>query len=181
VTWALPPITESVFLEGSSLTLDLLHQLHALGIRIALDDFDTGYTSLSYLRSFPLDKINSRPLTTDGVRKLLQDQRHDGTQSSDGGGFVGWSSAPAAAPIFEPKRASAAVECGNKSDNYAVKSAAWLDIALHYHRCHQAERASPRYIAASSAGNRCFLCGSSPHRRRQHRNVRRDRSSAWRR
>ncbi|WP_454884804.1 putative bifunctional diguanylate cyclase/phosphodiesterase [Sphingomonas oryzagri] len=50
-------ITESIFLEGSGPTLDLLHRLRALGIRIALDDFGTGYSSLSYLRSFPFDKI----------------------------------------------------------------------------------------------------------------------------
>jgi diguanylate cyclase (GGDEF)-like protein len=50
-------ITESVFLEGTTSTLDLLHRLRALGVRIALDDFGTGYSSLSYLRSFPFDKI----------------------------------------------------------------------------------------------------------------------------
>jgi diguanylate cyclase (GGDEF)-like protein len=50
-------ITESVLLENSSARLDLLHQLHALGVRIALDDFGTGYSSLSYLRSFPFGKI----------------------------------------------------------------------------------------------------------------------------
>jgi EAL domain-containing protein (putative c-di-GMP-specific phosphodiesterase class I) len=50
-------ITESIFLEGTTSTLDLLHRLRALGVRIALDDFGTGYSSLSYLRSFPFDKI----------------------------------------------------------------------------------------------------------------------------
>jgi EAL domain-containing protein (putative c-di-GMP-specific phosphodiesterase class I) len=34
-----------------------LHQLRQLGVRIAMDDFGTGYGSLSYLRSFPFDKI----------------------------------------------------------------------------------------------------------------------------
>ncbi len=50
-------ITESIFLEGTAATLDILHGLRALGVRIALDDFGTGYSSLSYLRSFPFDKI----------------------------------------------------------------------------------------------------------------------------
>jgi diguanylate cyclase (GGDEF)-like protein len=50
-------ITESVFMEGTTSTLELLHRLRALGVRIALDDFGTGYSSLSYLRSFPFDKI----------------------------------------------------------------------------------------------------------------------------
>ena len=48
-------ITETVVMETAS--LELLHQLRALGIQIALDDFGTGYSSLSYLRQFPFDKI----------------------------------------------------------------------------------------------------------------------------
>ena len=50
-------ITESVLLQDSQATLAMLHQLRQLGIRIAMDDFGTGYCSLSYLRSFPFDKI----------------------------------------------------------------------------------------------------------------------------
>ena len=50
-------ITESVLLEADSKTLTVLHELHALGIRIVMDDFGTGFSSLNYLRSFPFDKI----------------------------------------------------------------------------------------------------------------------------
>jgi diguanylate cyclase (GGDEF)-like protein len=50
-------ITESVLLLDDASTLKTLHDLRALGIRIALDDFGTAYASLSYLRSFPFDKI----------------------------------------------------------------------------------------------------------------------------
>jgi diguanylate cyclase (GGDEF)-like protein len=50
-------ITESIFLEGSEATLQLLHAMRSLGVRVALDDFGTGYSSLSYLQSFPFDKL----------------------------------------------------------------------------------------------------------------------------
>ena len=50
-------ITESVLITDSVATLNILKQLHELGVRIALDDFGTGYSSLSYLHSFPFDKI----------------------------------------------------------------------------------------------------------------------------
>jgi EAL domain-containing protein (putative c-di-GMP-specific phosphodiesterase class I) len=50
-------ITETVLLETSSQVLAALHALRALGVRICMDDFGTGYASLSYLRSFPFHKI----------------------------------------------------------------------------------------------------------------------------
>ena len=48
-------ITESALLSNQDSTV--LRQLRALGVRIAMDDFGTGHSSLSYLRSFPFDKI----------------------------------------------------------------------------------------------------------------------------
>jgi diguanylate cyclase (GGDEF)-like protein len=50
-------ITETVLLNNSAGSLAMLHELHDMGIQIAMDDFGTGYSSLSYLRSFPFDKI----------------------------------------------------------------------------------------------------------------------------
>ena len=50
-------ITESLLLAETDQTLEILHQLRALGTRISMDDFGTGYSSLSYLRAFPFDKI----------------------------------------------------------------------------------------------------------------------------
>jgi diguanylate cyclase (GGDEF)-like protein len=50
-------ITENILLVDSEATLSTLYQLRALGVRIAMDDFGTGYASLSYLQSFPFDKI----------------------------------------------------------------------------------------------------------------------------
>jgi diguanylate cyclase (GGDEF)-like protein/PAS domain S-box-containing protein len=50
-------ITESLLLEKSSETLEVLRNLKDLGVVIALDDFGTGYSGLGYLNSFPIDKI----------------------------------------------------------------------------------------------------------------------------
>src|SRR5262249_30267411 len=50
-------ITETILLQDSQATLNMLYQLRALGVRIAMDDFGTGYSSLSYLQRFPFDKI----------------------------------------------------------------------------------------------------------------------------
>jgi len=50
-------ITETVLLQDCEATLATLHRLRELGVRISMDDFGTGFSSLSYLRSFPFDKI----------------------------------------------------------------------------------------------------------------------------
>jgi diguanylate cyclase (GGDEF)-like protein len=50
-------ITEAALMQDSQNTLATLHQLRQLGARIVMDNFGRGYCSLSYLRSFPFDKI----------------------------------------------------------------------------------------------------------------------------
>jgi diguanylate cyclase (GGDEF)-like protein len=50
-------ITETTLLHENEITLATLRNMHALGVRIVLDDFGTGFSSLSYLRSFPFDRI----------------------------------------------------------------------------------------------------------------------------
>ena len=50
-------ITESVFLSDNAFILDRLRKLKDLGLRIAMDDFGTGFSSLAYLQRFPFDKL----------------------------------------------------------------------------------------------------------------------------
>lgn len=50
-------ITESVLIADTDFVLERLMQLKSIGLKISLDDFGTGFSSLSYLRSFPFDKI----------------------------------------------------------------------------------------------------------------------------
>ena len=50
-------VTESVLIQDGEVAIATLCELRDLGVRIALDDFGKGYSSLSYLRSFPFDRI----------------------------------------------------------------------------------------------------------------------------
>jgi len=50
-------ITESLFISDQEYVIDVLYKLKELGISIAMDDFGTGYASLSYLQHIPLDVI----------------------------------------------------------------------------------------------------------------------------
>ena len=64
-------ITESALMENPEDACAVLAELREMGVRIAIDDFGFGYSSLSYLRQFPLDvlKIDRSfiaPLPEDG-------------------------------------------------------------------------------------------------------------------
>jgi len=50
-------ITESAMMENTELTVATLKELKKLGIRLSIDDFGTGFSSLNYLRLLPLDKL----------------------------------------------------------------------------------------------------------------------------
>lgn len=50
-------ITESLLIRNVETTLRILTALRHLGIRIAIDDFGAGYSSLATLQRFPLDTI----------------------------------------------------------------------------------------------------------------------------
>ncbi len=48
-------VTEQVLLQTSDSAIKSLVELRKLGVRIGLDDFGTGFSSLTHLQSFPLD------------------------------------------------------------------------------------------------------------------------------
>jgi len=50
-------ITEAALMRERTAVLATLQRLHRLGIRVVMDDFGTGFSSLSNLRAFPFDKI----------------------------------------------------------------------------------------------------------------------------
>ena len=50
-------ITESALLDHDGQTKTRLNGLHSLGVRLALDDFGSGYSNLGYLSNLPFDKL----------------------------------------------------------------------------------------------------------------------------
>ncbi len=50
-------LTESVLMKASREHNDVLMRLRRHGLRLAIDDFGTGFSSLDYLRRFPVDRI----------------------------------------------------------------------------------------------------------------------------
>jgi EAL domain-containing protein (putative c-di-GMP-specific phosphodiesterase class I) len=50
-------VTERVLMEASNSALAALRALREGGIHVGLDDFGTGFSSLAYLRQFPLDFV----------------------------------------------------------------------------------------------------------------------------
>jgi EAL domain-containing protein (putative c-di-GMP-specific phosphodiesterase class I) len=55
--WLELELTESLTLDNSETTIRIMRDLKKLGISLSLDDFGTGWSSLSYLRRFQFDRI----------------------------------------------------------------------------------------------------------------------------
>ncbi|WP_255506693.1 bifunctional diguanylate cyclase/phosphodiesterase [Mycolicibacterium sp. 018/SC-01/001] len=79
-------ITEDVVLSDMTTVTAVLGQLRAYGMRVAIDDFGSGYSSLSYLRDLPIDEVKLdrhfvAPVTTDpraaAVVRAVIDLTHD--------------------------------------------------------------------------------------------------------
>jgi len=50
-------VTEAAFMIDPSLAVETLNRIHALGVQVAVDDFGTGFSSLAYLKQFPVDRL----------------------------------------------------------------------------------------------------------------------------
>ncbi|WP_421843152.1 bifunctional diguanylate cyclase/phosphodiesterase [Marinobacter algicola] len=65
-------LTEEIFIQNIEHNLNQLTKLHKLGVHLAIDDFGVGYSSLGYLRDFPVDLLKiDRSFITDVT------ERHD--------------------------------------------------------------------------------------------------------
>ena len=65
-------ITESVIMIDPKRACEVLEALRALGLRIAVDDYGTGYCALAYLRDLPIDELK---IDRSFVAKVTTDPR----------------------------------------------------------------------------------------------------------
>jgi diguanylate cyclase (GGDEF)-like protein len=66
-------ITESHVLDPTGLVAEVLGDLTQLGVRVAVDDFGTGFASLSHLRALPLSELKIDRSFVLGMRSGLSD------------------------------------------------------------------------------------------------------------
>lgn len=66
-------VTESVLIEEAESPMAVLNKLRRFGLRVVLDDFGRGYSSLSYLKHLPLDGMKIDRTFTDGLTGDLKD------------------------------------------------------------------------------------------------------------
>ncbi len=60
-------LTESVFMKDADYFSKILARIRALGVKLAIDDFGTGFSSLGYLKSFPVDAVKIDKAFVDGL------------------------------------------------------------------------------------------------------------------
>ena len=50
-------VSEASLMQGGAAAIDVLWQLKRLGVRLSVDDFGSGYSSLPYLKQLPIDQL----------------------------------------------------------------------------------------------------------------------------
>lgn len=59
-------LTESMFIENAERSIEIMQELKRLGVSLSIDDFGSGYSSLAYLKQFPVDYLKiDRSFVTD--------------------------------------------------------------------------------------------------------------------
>jgi len=60
-------ITETMVMDAEQHVIGVLRDLSALGVRISLDDFGSGYSSLNYVKDLPVDELKIDKSFIDGL------------------------------------------------------------------------------------------------------------------
>jgi EAL domain-containing protein (putative c-di-GMP-specific phosphodiesterase class I) len=55
--WLELEITEGIIIKNIQFTIHILERLKAMGVKVSLDDFGTGFSSLNYLKNFKIDTL----------------------------------------------------------------------------------------------------------------------------
>ncbi len=66
-------VTETVLMQNTDETIEILNAIQAKGIKIAIDDFGTGFSSLSYLHKMPIDVLK---IDRSFVMKMAESEKH---------------------------------------------------------------------------------------------------------
>jgi diguanylate cyclase (GGDEF)-like protein/PAS domain S-box-containing protein len=72
--WLELELTEGILMADTAAAVDTLHRLRDMGVEVSIDDFGTGFSSLSYLKQLPIGKIK---IDRSFVRDIAT-SRHDG-------------------------------------------------------------------------------------------------------
>ena len=67
-------ITENIIMKEPEYIIKSLKQLKQLGISVAIDDFGTDYSSLSYIKQLPVDKIKIDMSFVQGINIYCEDE-----------------------------------------------------------------------------------------------------------
>ncbi len=66
-------ITESVLVDDTSSAVDTLRALKGMGFQLSIDDFGTGFSSLSQLKHFPIDRLKIDQSFVQGMLENVHD------------------------------------------------------------------------------------------------------------
>jgi diguanylate cyclase (GGDEF)-like protein/PAS domain S-box-containing protein len=72
-------VAQTLLMTGTDQTITILQNLKAAGVQISIDNFGSGYSSLEYLRRFPIDKLK---IDRRFVRDLTRSADADAAASS---------------------------------------------------------------------------------------------------
>ncbi len=62
-------ITESWAMDRPEQVLETLDKLHDLGVKLAIDDFGSGYSSMAYMKRFPVDELKIDRSLVAGIKR----------------------------------------------------------------------------------------------------------------